>query len=468
MARPLKIGVQLPEVERRVLWPELISMTKAAEAVGFDSVWLGDHLLYDLPDGTPRGPWEVYTSLAALAAVTERVQLGSLVSSLGFHDPAMIAKMCATIDAVSGGRLVLGVGRVGTSASTARSAFRSTTGSTDSRRRSGSSVVCSPARRSRTPGSYYALDRCVIDPPPARAGGPLLMVGSNSPRMLSITLAARALVERVVEHLRQHAGRFRRGGRRRSCSPGGRARPRARWRRRRACTCRRPGEWAARWAIRRWRASSRCAARRTSWPSSWRRSPGRRRAPAAGGGPHHPAGHRVARPGARPSSTTADAARALCAVYIGGSNVDILGALDAATDEFGRRLRLVDEGSWAMPTPCSDWDVHYLVAHVIGGNRFAVHVLGGMGAMAAIEQVMSSPQLGDDAGGGMGLDVCRAKRCVQCRCRVGSPDRSSARRGHGTSVPRAFGSSTSRCTLGTLLARSERMIGLIQNSLMSC
>ena len=52
----------------------------------------------------------MYTSLAALAAVTERVQIGSLVSSLGFHDPAMIAKMCATIDAVSGGRLVLGVG----------------------------------------------------------------------------------------------------------------------------------------------------------------------------------------------------------------------------------------------------------------------------------------------------------------------------------------------------------------------
>ena len=75
----------------------------------------------------------------------------------------------------------------------------------------------------------------------------------------------------------------------------------------------------------------------------------------------------------------------------------MLDALDAATDEFGRRLRLVDEGKWALPTPCSDWDVHYLVAHVIGGNRFAVHVLGGMGAMAAIEQVMSSPQIGDDA-----------------------------------------------------------------------
>jgi uncharacterized protein (TIGR03086 family) len=111
---------------------------------------------------------------------------------------------------------------------------------------------------------------------------------------------------------------------------------------------------------------------------------------------------------ARRSAHPASADLALCSVdnsvHIGnyalstrGAKVDILGALDAATDEFGRRLRRVEEGKWTLPTPCSDWDVHYLAAHVIGGNRFAVHVLGGMGAMEAIDQVMSSPQLGDDA-----------------------------------------------------------------------
>lgn len=77
--------------------------------------------------------------------------------------------------------------------------------------------------------------------------------------------------------------------------------------------------------------------------------------------------------------------------------MDILSALDAATDEFGRRLRLVGEQMWVLPTPCSDWDVQYLTAHVIGGNRFAVHIIGGMTATEAIEQVMSSPQLGEDA-----------------------------------------------------------------------
>ena len=110
MTRPCKIGVQLPEVERFVPWTELIAMAQAAEAVGFDSIWLGDHLLYDLPDGSVRGPWEAFTSLAALAAVTSRVQLGTLVASLGFHEPAMLAKMAATVDAISGGRFILGVG----------------------------------------------------------------------------------------------------------------------------------------------------------------------------------------------------------------------------------------------------------------------------------------------------------------------------------------------------------------------
>ena len=61
--------------------------------------------------------------------------------------------------------------------------------------------------------------------------------------------------------------------------------------------------------------------------------------------------------------------------------VDLLSALDAATDEFGRRLALVGERAWGDPTPCAGWDVHYLVAHVIGGNRFATLVLGGMTAV---------------------------------------------------------------------------------------
>lgn len=91
--------------------------------------------------------------------------------------------------------------------------------------------------------------------------------------------------------------------------------------------------------------------------------------------------------------------RALCPRQHRGLDVDILSALDAATDEFSRRLVLVGEEAWRLPTPCSDWDVHYLAAHVIGGNRFASYVLDGMPAIKAIDKVMSSPQLGDDAVG---------------------------------------------------------------------
>ncbi|MGZ5344177.1 MAG: TIGR03619 family F420-dependent LLM class oxidoreductase [Actinomycetota bacterium] len=108
--RPLRVGIQLPEVEREVRWPELASMARHAEAVGFDSLWVGDHYLYR-GDGRPeRGPWEAWTSLAALAAVTERVTLGPLVACAGFHAPAVLAKTAATVDEISGGRLVFGIG----------------------------------------------------------------------------------------------------------------------------------------------------------------------------------------------------------------------------------------------------------------------------------------------------------------------------------------------------------------------
>src|SRR5512133_680168 len=98
--RPMRIGVQLPEVERRVSWPEQRAIALAADAAGFDSIWLGDHLLYR-GDGRPeRGPWEAWTLLAALAAATQRVRLGPLVACAAFHPPGLLAKMAATIDEI--------------------------------------------------------------------------------------------------------------------------------------------------------------------------------------------------------------------------------------------------------------------------------------------------------------------------------------------------------------------------------
>src|SRR3954469_17519948 len=185
--RPLLVGIQTPEVEWEVPFPELIRMAQTAEAVGFDSIWVGDHLLYDLPVG-PRGPWEAWTTLAALAAVTSRVELGPLVASIGFREPTMLAKQAATIDAISGGRFVLGLG-----AGWSEREYRAYGFAFDhrvSRFEEAFTVIRSLLRDGHCEfaGVYYQIEDCTLDPRSPRPGGPPLMLGSTSPRMLSIGL----------------------------------------------------------------------------------------------------------------------------------------------------------------------------------------------------------------------------------------------------------------------------------------
>lgn len=186
MARPLRVGIQLPEVEREVRWPEYLAMARAAEEVGFDSVWMGDHLLYR-DDGRPeRGPWEAWTMLAALAAVTERVTLGPLVASAAFHAPAMLAKLAATVDEVSGGRLVLGIG-----AGWNEVEFRAFGFPFDHRveRFAESFEIVRrllAGERVTLDGRYHRVDDVVLLPRPVRRVP--LMLGSTGERMMSIAL----------------------------------------------------------------------------------------------------------------------------------------------------------------------------------------------------------------------------------------------------------------------------------------
>jgi len=188
MTRPCKVGVQLPEVERFVPWPEYLDLARRAEAAGYDSVWVGDHLLYDLPDGSTRGPYEAWTTLAAIAAVTERVELGPLVASTSFHGPAMLAKQAATVDAISGGRLVVGLGAGWNRRE--YDAFGFAYDRRVSRFEEALAVIVPLLREGRTTfhGQFYDVDDCVVDPRPVRPGGPPVMLGSTSPRMLSIGL----------------------------------------------------------------------------------------------------------------------------------------------------------------------------------------------------------------------------------------------------------------------------------------
>ena len=188
MTRPCKVGVQLPEVERFVPWPEYLDLARRAEEVGFDSIWVGDHLIYDLPDGSTRGPYEAWTSLAAIAAVTHRVELGPLVASTSFHAPAMLAKHAATVDAVSQGRLIVGLG-----AGWNRREFDAFGFAYDrrvSRFEEALAIIVPLLREGRATyhGKFYDVDDCVLDPRPVRKGGPPIMLGSNSPRMLRVGL----------------------------------------------------------------------------------------------------------------------------------------------------------------------------------------------------------------------------------------------------------------------------------------
>jgi probable F420-dependent oxidoreductase len=182
----MRIGIQLPEVEREVRWPEYVAMARAAEDAGFDSIWVGDHLLYR-DDGQPeRGPWEAWTLLAALAAATQRVELGPLVACAAFHPPGLIAKMAATLADVSGGRFVLGLG-AGWNEDEFR-AFGLPYDRRVSRFEESFEIVrrLLAGERVTLAGRHWQADDAVLIPAPAMR--PPLMIGSNGPRMLSIAL----------------------------------------------------------------------------------------------------------------------------------------------------------------------------------------------------------------------------------------------------------------------------------------
>ncbi|MFC9897081.1 LLM class F420-dependent oxidoreductase [Nocardia sp. NPDC127579] len=111
----IRLGYQMPNFSHatsaRELFPSVIAQARAAEAAGFDAAFVMDHF-YQLPVlGTPDEPMlEAYTALGALATATDRIQLSTLVTGNTYRNPAMLAKTVSTLDVVSGGRAVLGIG----------------------------------------------------------------------------------------------------------------------------------------------------------------------------------------------------------------------------------------------------------------------------------------------------------------------------------------------------------------------
>jgi probable F420-dependent oxidoreductase len=187
-----KIGIILPLGEGRMdsstaRWTDLLAMSQRAEELGFDSVWLVDHLLVKSDSPSTHGVWECWSLLSALAAATSRVDLGTLVLCNSFRNPALLAKMAETVDEISNGRLILGLG-----AGHHKPEFDAYGFPFDhrvSRFEEAIQIITSLLREGRVnfDGQYYSARDCELRPRGPRPDGPPIMIGTSGPRMLEIT-----------------------------------------------------------------------------------------------------------------------------------------------------------------------------------------------------------------------------------------------------------------------------------------
>ena len=180
------------------LWPrndrtpaDLLQEVRAAEDAGWHGVWFADHYMPNTSDGTPaRGDiYECWALLPAWAAVTTRVRIGTLVSPTSVHHPALLAKRAATIDRLSGGRMVLGIGAGWqVNEHQAYGIELEPPGKRVSRFAEAIQIVRSLLTEDVTTfhGACYDITDAPCDPKPVQARLPIL-VGTRSPRMLSIT-----------------------------------------------------------------------------------------------------------------------------------------------------------------------------------------------------------------------------------------------------------------------------------------
>ncbi|HWS55877.1 MAG TPA: LLM class flavin-dependent oxidoreductase [Pyrinomonadaceae bacterium] len=194
-ARRPEVGLVLPQMEGAMAgetprWPDLQAMARAAEAAGFDSLWVIDHLLLNARGEQARrkGVWECWSLLAALAATTSRVRLGSLVTATSLRHPAMLAKIVDTVDEISGGRLILGLGAG--SYRSEHDAFGLPFDHPVGRFEEAVQIIRRLLRGEAVDfeGSYYTVRDCELRPRPARAAGPPVLIGTirQGERMLRL------------------------------------------------------------------------------------------------------------------------------------------------------------------------------------------------------------------------------------------------------------------------------------------
>ena len=185
----MKVGMTLPQ--RRddntfAAWSEVERLALLADAEGVDSLWVADHFFYrDADEGVEIGLDEAFTVLTAVAAVTKRVEVGPLVACTSFRSAGMLAKVANTLDIVSRGRLILGLGCGWHEAE--YTAFDYPFDHRVGRFEEVVSAVRPLLRGERVTvqGTWTRLEDAVLLPPPLREIP--LLIASNGPRMLDIT-----------------------------------------------------------------------------------------------------------------------------------------------------------------------------------------------------------------------------------------------------------------------------------------
>ena len=188
--RPAKVGIMLPLMDKGTgmrRWSELRDMVVCAEECGFDSIWAADHFLYKIEDDAPpKGCWEVWSLLCAIAACTSRIELGTLVMGMGFRNPALLAKMADTLEEISDGRLILGVGAGYHKYE--YDAFGYPFDYKYSRFEEGLKILHGLLRDGEVDfeGRFSSAKACQLKPRGPRPNGPPIMIGSKSPKMLKL------------------------------------------------------------------------------------------------------------------------------------------------------------------------------------------------------------------------------------------------------------------------------------------
>ena len=203
--RRMKIGL-MPGLEeasfhgRTPHFHDLQALAQAAEQTGFDSFWLADHFIVRFPGQEENGQWEVFTFLSGIAAATSRISLGPLVACTSFREPALLAKMADSLDEISDGRLILGLGAGWHKPE--YTAFGFPFDHLASRFEEALQIILPLLRDGHVDfsGQYYQARDCVLRPRGPSRAGPPIWIGASRPRMLNL-VAQHADAWNTVWHL---------------------------------------------------------------------------------------------------------------------------------------------------------------------------------------------------------------------------------------------------------------------------